>query len=55
MKNIEFNYVQASYNYSIVNESREIIQVIDRNPDGLLIEWVPGVLTPMEWTGSFRK
>lgn len=33
------------FTYRIVNESCEIIQIIDRNPDDLLIECIPGVLS----------
>jgi hypothetical protein len=37
-----------SFTYRIVNESRETIQVVDRNPDNLLMKWIPDTLTPKE-------
>ena len=31
------------FTYRIVNESRDMIQVIDRNPDNLTIKWIPRI------------
>ena len=48
IKQIDNNLKTLAFSYRIVNESREIIQAVDRNPDNLLMKWIPDALIPKE-------
>jgi hypothetical protein len=36
------------YTYRILHEEKEHIKVVSRNPDNLLVQWVPGGMTLTE-------
>jgi hypothetical protein len=36
------------FTYKIVNEEKERVRVVNKNPDNLLVQWVPGSMTMTE-------
>jgi hypothetical protein len=36
------------FTYRIVNEEKERVRVVNKNPDNLLVSWVPGGITITE-------
>jgi hypothetical protein len=42
------NKVLWEFTYRILNEEKERVKVVNKNPDNLLFQWVPGGMTLLE-------
>jgi hypothetical protein len=42
------NEVLWEFTYKILNEEKERVKVVNRNPDNLLVSWIPGGMTLTE-------